>query len=105
VKPSPQGVKTDRANEELSSTHGSVRRSEDQSLTLNCSIDPEDKTGQNALQWKYSLKGEHFDDVPDGVRIEKNALIIDQVKKAHRGYYQCELNDVTFTVLLRVKGW
>ncbi len=33
-----------------------------------------------------------------------NEIQIEAVKKAHRGFYRCTLNKVSFTVLLRVKG-
>jgi hypothetical protein len=104
VKPSPQGIETDRPNEKVESAHGSVRRNEDESIRLKCIIDPADVTSRNGPQWQFSKDDKSFTDLPAGVNVENGEIVIGQVKKAQRGYYRCALNDVEFTVLLRVKG-
>ncbi|UJR15109.1 hypothetical protein I4U23_002075 [Adineta vaga] len=103
VKASPQGIETDRASENLDATHGSVRRSEDQSLQLTCLIEPKDQTNLNDVEWRFSPDDKLFNDLPDGVKVDQNKLNIEHTKKSHRGYYRCELNGIKFTVLLRVK--
>ena len=107
MKPSPQSIETDRAKEKLDATHGSVRRTEDEALTLTCSIKPEQDmtTGSIPMEWAYSADDVQFQPITqDGVDVVGRDLKIAHVKKAHRGYYRCTLNDVSFTVLLRVKG-
>jgi len=103
LKPSPQGIETDRPNEKVESAHGSVRRNEDESIQLKCIIDPADVTSRNGPQWQFSKDDKSFTDLPAGVNVRNGEIVIDQVKKAQRGYYRCTLNDVEFTVLLRVK--
>ncbi|CAF1168644.1 unnamed protein product [Adineta ricciae] len=103
LKASPQGIETDRANEKLDSAHGSLRRNEEQSITLKCIVEPKNLSNGNIVEWRYSPDHHLYNDLPDGVKIENNELVIEQVKKIHRGYYSCELNDVKFSVLLRVK--
>jgi len=99
--PSPQGVQ-DNKGEILDSPHGSMRRSEDQSISIKCLIEPA-HASSNKVKWEFGDDDRTFSDLPDGV-IEKNDdIVIDSVRKAHRGYYRCKLNDVSFTVLLRVK--
>lgn len=84
--------------------HGSVRRSEDQSIRFTCVIEPEAGAGHSGVNWKFSADGSAYGDLPADVALEDDQLVIQRVKKFHRGYYQCELNNVTFTALLRVKG-
>ncbi|CAF3709959.1 unnamed protein product [Rotaria sp. Silwood1] len=104
LKPSPQGIETNRPNEKIDSTHGSIRRSEDKSVHLKCIIEPkQDNPNDINIQWKFSKDGHSFSSLPSGINIIDNQLIIEKVKKNHNGYYHCSLNDVSFTVLLRVK--
>jgi len=86
-------------------SYGSIRRSEDESLSLQCLIDPESRTGYPIL-WEFSKNDHSFvklQNEDEGVKIKGDKIEIDHVKKIHRGYYRCTLNKVSFTVLLRVK--
>ncbi|CAF3046551.1 unnamed protein product [Rotaria sp. Silwood2] len=104
LKPSPQGIKTNRNNEKIESTHGSIRRSEDKLVHLKCIIDPEPiDPNEIDIQWDFSKDGHSFSNLPLGINKVDNELVIEKVKKIHNGYYRCSLNDVSFTVLLRVK--
>ncbi|CAF1361352.1 unnamed protein product [Rotaria sordida] len=104
LKPSPQGIETNRPNEKIDSAHGSIRRSEDKLVHLTCIIEPkQDNQNEINIEWEYSKDGETFSDLPPGINKEANRLVIEQVKKIHNGYYRCLLNGVPFTVLLRVK--
>lgn len=88
----------------LNLAHESIRRTEDQSLNLKCLIEPSVGERQN-VKWEYSKDEKTFTDIPDEIVNEKDVeLTIGSVKKYHRGYYRCTLNDVSYTVLLRVKG-
>ena len=107
VIPSPQGIETNLASERLESSHESIRRVEDQEVNLKCVIKPPPSAGDisRTLQWQYSRDDTEYSSITaDGVEIRGDTLNIAQVKKAHRGYYQCTANDVSFNVLLRVKG-
>lgn len=103
LKPSPQGIETRRANEKLDSAHGSVRRNEYESVNLKCLIEPKVESDLNQVRWQFSIDGQTFANLPDGVEVKNDELNIAEVRKSHRGHYRCELNDVSFTVLLRVK--
>jgi hypothetical protein len=103
LKSSPQSIKTDRASEIIDTAAGSLRRNEGEQITLKCVILPESHVG-NQVQWRFSQDGKDFDRLPDQVIIQRNDdLVIEQIKKNHRGFYRCTLNDASFTVLLRVK--
>ncbi len=101
--PSPQGMETDNGDV-LDAPHESIRRSEDQRLILQCLIEPPNAVEENRVQWKFSPDGKEYSKLPDGITKTGTIIQIDVVKKFHRGYYQCELNNVKFTILLRVKG-
>jgi len=104
--PSPQGLQTNRGNERIESVHDSIRRVEDEVISLKCLIKPDTQTGDGstALQWEYSIDEKTFNPInAEGVQVNGDTLTIDQVKKFHRGYYRCSMNNVSFTVLLRVK--
>ncbi|CAF0842769.1 unnamed protein product [Adineta steineri] len=109
LKASPQGMETDRDNEKLDSAHGSVRRMEDESVDFVCQIAPKENVDLSKVVWSYSKDDKTFVNlsdqttVNDAIVIKDNELRINGVKKTDRGYYRCELNDVHFTVLLRVK--
>lgn len=107
VIPSPQGIETNLASESLESSHESIRRVEDQEVNLKCVIKPppvgNDKP--QTIQWQYSRDDTEYSSITaDGVETQGDTLKIEKVKKSHRGYYQCTVNDVSFNVLLRVKG-
>ena len=104
---SPQGIETNREKESLTSSHESVRRVEDESIEFKCIIKPEVRSdsSNNRVKWEYSTDGNNYIPIDaSGVEIVDDQLKIDVVKKMHRGYYQCTLNDIRFTVQLRVKG-
>jgi len=104
LKSSPQGIKTNRNKEYIDTALGSIRRNEGETVHFICSIDPKpDPTDPNQIKWQYVEGDNSFSDLPDGAMVEDNAVVINRVEKAHRGYYRCTLNDVSFTVLLRVK--
>lgn len=106
LKPSPQSIETNRAKEKLDASHGSIRRIEDEALSLTCNIKPEQDTPRNSipLEWTYSANDDQYEPIAqDGITVVGRELNIAHVKKAHRGYYRCTLNDVSFNVLLRVK--
>jgi hypothetical protein len=100
-------METDRTTEKLDPDHLSIRRVEDELVRFTCIIEP-NKTNQvrrNAIRWHFSKNGEKFSKLPSGVQnITDNQIVIERVKKTHRGYYRCLLNGVSFTALLRVKG-
>ncbi|CAF3756401.1 unnamed protein product [Rotaria sp. Silwood1] len=84
LKPSPQGIETNRPNEKIDSTHGSIRRSEDKSVHLKCIIEPkQDNPNDINIQWKFSKDGHSFSSLPSGINIIDNQLIIEKVKKNH----------------------
>jgi hypothetical protein len=104
VIPSPQGIEDDRKGI-LDVAHESIRRSEDQSLNLKCIIEPFTPNDVNRIQWEFSPDNKVFTyQLPDGITKSGATIQSDSVQKSHRGYYRCKINDVTFTVLLRVKG-
>jgi hypothetical protein len=74
-------------------------------LNLKCLIEPANIQQYNPIRWHFSQDGQTFTKLPDDIRVHKDEIQIDSVQKSHRGYYRCTLNDVSFTVLLRVKGW
>ena len=107
--PSPQSLRTDREDERIESKEESVRRVEDEPLALQCLVKPPIQAGDgsSALRWEYSDTNNDQDFQPineDGVQVDGDTLKISQVKKTHRGYYRCKLNDHSLMVLLRVKG-
>jgi hypothetical protein len=104
--PSPHSIETDRLNEKIESSHASIRRNKDESIRLKCLLYPQLKVASSVdqIQWQYSIHDTTYADLPDKVYITNNELIIDHVKDIHRGYYRCQLNDISLTVLLRVKG-
>jgi hypothetical protein len=76
---------------------------------LQCLIKPDQpdqpNSYRNSIQWQFSKDDKTYTELPDGVIIQYESQIsIERISKAHRGYYRCKLNDVEFTVLLRVKG-
>ena len=107
VIPSPQVIETDRKHEKLHSSPESVRRNQDEALRLTCVLlpAPDLRDPSNVVQWEFSKNDDSFStDLPANAVVDNNELTINPVKKIHRGYYRCALNNVTFTVLLRVKG-
>ena len=61
--------------------------------------------GSLPLEWSYSSDDVQYGPVRhDRTNVVGQELTISRVKKFHRGYYRCTLNNVSFTVLLRVKG-
>jgi hypothetical protein len=101
LQSSPQGITTNRESEKIDSAQGSVRRNENDPITLRCIILPE--ASNNNIRWEFSKDEKAFSEVPSGVEIKDNEIKIDEIKKYHRGYYRCTLNDASFTILLRVK--
>jgi hypothetical protein len=91
--------------EKLEAAHGSIRRSEDQPLQLKCLIKPYSERDANRVLWEFSQDDKAFGGLPDGITKTGDSIQFDSVKKFHRGYYRCKLNNYSFTVLLRVKGW
>jgi hypothetical protein len=91
----------------LDSPHASVRRVEEEPLFLACNIEPElvetDKR-HYPVTWEFSPDDKTFGALPDGIFQEGDRIKFDHVRKAHRGFYRCSLNNISFTVLLRVKG-
>ena len=106
VKPSPQVIKSDRKHEKFESTGESVRRTQKESIHLTCEVLPEPDQNDPPVdvQWDFSFDGTSFSSLPDNVVVNKTELIIDQISKSNRGYYRCTSNNVSFSVLLRVKG-
>jgi hypothetical protein len=104
---SPQGIETDRPSEKLESGQESLRRIEGELVTLRCLIKPEQmiKDSPNTVQWEYSSDGKSYALISmDDVEVVGDKLTINEVKKIHRGYYQCTLNNISYSVLLRVKS-
>jgi len=99
--PSPQRIVANN-KEVIETTHGSIRRSEGHFVNLTCVIEP-DKGHNKEVRWEFSKDEHTFTKLPHGVSQEGNSIQIEHVKKSHRGYYRCKLNDVSFIVLLRVK--
>jgi len=99
---SPQGM-IDNKKETLDSAHGSIRRSEDQLLNLKCIIEPEENSPSTSVRWEFSQDGHTYGYLPTGIDVHNNEIQFDSVQKFHRGYYRCTLNDISFTILLRVK--
>lgn len=84
-----------------------IKRLEDETVHLKCILVPAqiDRTGRNRTQWSYSKNGVDFSELPTGVQnISENELAIDRIKKFHQGSYRCSFNDISSTVVLRVKG-
>jgi hypothetical protein len=98
----------DNRGEILDSPNQSIRRSEDQPLSLICLIDPPDEPSIRSIRWQFSKDGHTYTDIRDRgdthADARGNELIISSVKKYDRGYYRCTLNDISFEILLRVKG-
>ncbi|CAF3323298.1 unnamed protein product [Rotaria socialis] len=102
--PSPQSIETNRANEKIESRQGSIRRSEDKAVVLKCIIEPKPENyDENEIIWEYSKDEESYSTLPLSVTKEGDKISIEHVKKFHNGFYQCAMNNVTFSVLLRVK--
>lgn len=74
-------------------------------VVFKCIIEPAiSKSDENQITWQYSKDTKTYTNLPPGVIQADNTLTIGNVKKIHNGYYRCEMNDVQFAVLLRVKG-
>lgn len=101
---SPQSIE-DNAGERIDVQNGSLRRTEGQSLTLRCIVDSHSDNGEKSITWEYSKDGKHYGSLDDSM-VNANAaeIQIGSVQKYHRGYYRCVVNDISFAVLLRVKG-
>jgi len=79
---------------------------QDQSVRFKCIIEPS-QTNENdniKIRWQFSKDGEKFSKLPRGLNTKKNEIFIKRINKTHRGYYRCSFNNVSFSVLLRVKG-
>ena len=82
----------------------SVRRAEKENVSFKCILAPSPAKAKQ-VTWRFSKDGEHFGNLPNGVRNgDQYEIIIDRVDRTHQGYYRCRLNQVTFTAILRVKG-
>jgi hypothetical protein len=73
-------------------------------LTLTCLIAPSNQHKDNDILWEFSKDEKIFGILPDGIDRNGASLHFSGVQKYHRGYYRCTLNDIKFTILLRVKG-
>ena len=107
VKASPQGIETYKKDEKLVSSYESIRRNTGNKVNLKCIIEPEEiQQIGNKTQWEFSEDDQIYSNLPDGViqKPDTNEIFIPQVKRNHRGYYRCSLNNASFAVLLRVKG-
>lgn len=73
---------------------------------MKCIVEPSSGKGRIAdIKWEFSKDDESYSTLPAGAVIQgRNRVIINSIEKYHRGYYRCTVNDVKFTVLLRVKG-
>jgi len=105
---SPQGFEADRTAEKIDSPLGSLRRNANDLLTLKCLIEPPlNIRSRNVVQWSFSKDDHQYSSLnnnrTDGITVKGDQLIIHKIKKTHRGHYRCSLNDISFTVLLRVK--
>jgi len=99
----PKRMETNRKLETLDSDHTSIRRLEDESVSFKCILVPI-VTGPRRIRWEFSKNGEEFTELPLGVQnISYDEIVIERVKKIHRGYYRCSLNRISYTALLRVK--
>jgi hypothetical protein len=74
-------------------------------LNLKCLIEPANTQRDIKIDWLFSQDDQTFTNLPGGIRVHEDEIQIDSVQKSHRGYYRCSMNRVSFTVLLRVKGW
>jgi len=107
--PSPQGIATNDAKEKSDGAHGSIRRVEDESVRFKCMIDPPIPPASmparphDRVEWDFSPDGQTYGRLPDDVRITDDTVSIDRVKKEHRGHYRCQLNNIYFSIFLRVK--
>ncbi|CAF2838643.1 unnamed protein product [Rotaria sp. Silwood2] len=102
----PQRIETDQTNEKLDSPHVSVRRVQGDRIIFTCIIEAgeEDKGKVYDIAWDFSKNGDIYTKLPHGaVILSKTQLTIDQIEKSHNGYYRCTVNDVSSTILLRVK--
>lgn len=83
-----------------------MRRTQKESVHLTCEVLPEPDQNDPPVdvQWDFSSDGTSFSALPDNVVVNKTELFIDQISKSNRGYYRCTSNNVSFSVLLRVKG-
>jgi len=100
--PSPQGIE-DNKGRLFETAHESIRRSEDQMLTLKCLIEPNNTNTDDRLNWQFSSDDKAYGLLPDGINRNGPVLTFPSVQKAYRGFYRCKLDDVSFKVLLRVK--
>ncbi|CAF0774914.1 unnamed protein product [Adineta ricciae] len=101
---SPQSITTDK--EVLDASESSVRRIEGESVNFACNVEPQDQGyyRPKRVRWEFSTDNHNFGRLPAEIEeTADNLLKIKEVKKIHRGYYRCELNNRHFTVLLRVK--
>lgn len=76
-------------------------------MKFQCNIEPnQTQYSTNQIQWEFSKDNLTFTKLPVGVQIvSDDQIFIDKInKKAHRGYYRCSLNNISFTIFLRVKG-
>src|SRR5271168_550305 len=92
VIPSPQEIGYEKGDG-FEVAHESIRRNEDQSLSLICIIEPSNVVNENQIQWEFSPDGKQYGALPDGATKNGATIQFDSVKKFHRGYYQCKLNN------------
>ncbi|CAF3581531.1 unnamed protein product [Rotaria sordida] len=106
IRPAPQYMDTGLSYEQLDTSHESVRRVQGDRLSLRCVVEPsltEEESLKN-IKWEYSPDDREYSKLHDGAAIPSgDQLVIDTVDKTHRGYYRCSVDNVSFTVLLRVK--
>lgn len=99
-------MKSDK-EETLDTNYGSVRRNKGELLTLECIVEPEFEENSTVtnIKWEFSANDKDYEMLPSGITISnKNKISISDVDRTHRGYYRCTVNDISFTILLRVKG-
>lgn len=107
VIPSPQAMQTNTEKQTLTTSLDSIRRVEGEPVELSCVIKPD--VGQamdlNKILWEYSEDGQAYALVQNPeVTVQGDKLSITSVKKTDRGFYRCTMNNVEFTVQLRIKG-
>lgn len=98
-------ITTERSDEKLTAERITIRRDSGASVHFTCRLT---SLPDSSLipKWEFSPENDKFHDLPSGILVQDNDLIIKPVENQHRGYYQCsfENRNGTSKVLLRMKS-
>lgn len=95
---------TDRPEEKLTHDRITIRRQNGESIRFTCRLKT-DADSKLIPKWEFGVHSENFHELPNGLIVQDNDVIIDSIGKQHQGYYRCTFadRDGESKVLLRMK--